>query len=465
MILNTNNWHLGYDQILTDCLPPGDGGNVWILCNPDVDAMAAGRILSYMLRSDNIPYVLRPCWSYSSLEKLLQADDTKDLRALLLLNLGSSKNLTKLFSDEHLSNQTKIYVVDCRRPIHLANVHAGQNVVVFWDETQKEDDIPSDGDNLSGNESSTDEESEDDSSDESDSEAEFGDEGEAEFDDDRPSVDATNDKEDDSIDGSDNGNDQSTDQDSPRRQDRPDDQSLSPSKKKRKGQDGIAVDKEQGNDDDDNVTELDPRERHRMRRNRLRVYYSGGSFFGSPASFVAYNVATQKRFGQVGDLLWLACVGVADAYVHARLDVAGYAMLSLNLKQDCQRLFPNDLVDRVGNTVYAEHLMMGADANGDSTQVTRSDNGRIVAQSDFRFFLLRHTSLLESMMHSNYVSTRLQVWTNKGRQRLQELLAKMGFPLDQCRQPFAFLKPKFRRLLRSRISQYAEVSFVTFLPP
>ena len=25
------------------------------------------------------------------------------------------------------------YVMDCRRPFHLANVHAGRHVVVFWD--------------------------------------------------------------------------------------------------------------------------------------------------------------------------------------------------------------------------------------------------------------------------------------------------------------------------------------------
>jgi hypothetical protein len=40
-----------------------------------------------------------------------------------------------------------MYVMDCRRPVHLANVHAKTNVVVFWG-VQIVSDIPIDGDIL-----------------------------------------------------------------------------------------------------------------------------------------------------------------------------------------------------------------------------------------------------------------------------------------------------------------------------
>ena len=90
--------------------------------------------------------------------------------------------------------RTKVYVMDCRRPFHLANVHAGRHVVVFWDGVgagvpDDNDDnigpmagIPSDGDDLSGQDdrSSSSSDSDDDDIDER-NEVDDKDEGEAEF--------------------------------------------------------------------------------------------------------------------------------------------------------------------------------------------------------------------------------------------------------------------------------------------
>lgn len=200
-----------------------------------------------------------------------------------------------------------------------------------------------------------------------------------------------------------------------------------------------------------------PRELHRQRRERLRSYYTSGSFFGSPAAFIAHHIATQLRFGDHGDLLWLACVGVTDAYLQSRVDMVGYTELAMALRQNCLKLFPSEMYDKAINTVYAEDLSGSAD--GAKTKITFSDNGRIVAENDYRFFLLRHSSLLESMVHSDFVSTRLQVWTRKGMHKLQELLAKMGYPLEECKQPFAFMKPSLRRRLHEKIMEHSEVIF------
>ena len=180
MILELENWYLGYSQILTDCRK---GGSALLLCNADVDAMAAGRILSYMLRNDTITYQLLPCMSYSQLQQRISDNCNENVRAVVLLNLGVTRNLTRLFNDDEFGDMlnpttTKLYVMDCRRPVHLSNIHAEANVVVFWDGVQQGDDLPSDGDNLSGDESSSDS-----SSDDEDDElnAESGDEGENEF--------------------------------------------------------------------------------------------------------------------------------------------------------------------------------------------------------------------------------------------------------------------------------------------
>ena len=139
MILELEHWYLGYSQILVDCRANEDGtpGSALILCNADVDAMSAARILSYMLRSDGISYQLLPCMAFSHMHKILSKGKAQDVRAVILLNMGASRNLTNFFDREpFLDPSLKMYVMDSRRPVHLANVHAGDNVVVFWDQTQ-----------------------------------------------------------------------------------------------------------------------------------------------------------------------------------------------------------------------------------------------------------------------------------------------------------------------------------------
>jgi cell division control protein 45 len=473
MILNMEHWHFGYEQIVSDCRAGDDGSpkTVLLLCNADVDAMASARILSFMLRSDGVNYQLLPCTNYTLLTKTLQ--DVQDISAVVLLNFGAARNLTRLF-DELLPNSVKVYVMDCRKPVHLANIYAGENVVVFLDGMQQ--DLPSDGDNLSGGESTSASENDDDDSEEDsddddsgieDSDNDDEDEEEADFDDvigqDIPKI--QNAQQDPAYDGGDETEEEGEEQEekgtaSPQRQrddadDAEDSNERSPKRQKTDDIDGT-TDIEDVDSPNSTEQKLDPRELHRQRRDRLRTYYSTGSFYGSPAAYIAYRLAAQLRFGDQGDLLWLACVGVTDAYLHARLDFSGYTELTQDLKGYCFRLFPNDMYERVSNTVYAEDLA-GGGANGDRTKITFSDNGRIVSQNDYRFFLLRYSSLLESMVDSDYISTKLQVWTKKGMQKLQELLAKMGYPLEECKQPFAFMKPSLRRRLQEKLAENAQV--------
>jgi cell division control protein 45 len=477
MRLELSNWHLGYSQILHDCR--GNNGQALILCNADVDAMASARILTYMLRNDNIPHRLLPCMSCSQLHEQLRACQN-EFHAVVLLNLGASRDLTRLFqsasgNDDDTEDkrpaldaqQTKLYVMDCRRPVHLANIHEETNIVIFWDGVQNDMDIPSDGDHLSGNESSSSSsDEEDDDVDEGsldEGEHEFdmeGDEGEAEFGEpdllhqhegaaprlDDPQLDV--------------GQEQETDYDGEdEHDDRPHDENAMKMNKRKAAQ----------TQDDDEMSltaeetppthqpTLTPRELHQQRRDRLRQYYASGSFYGSPASYVAYTIARSLRFKDNGNMLWLACVGVTDAYIHARLDFAGYSAMALELREICMGLFPNDDFSRVSNTVYSEQLRApGRNGSSSLTRINFSSNGRILAEQDFRFFLLRHTSLYDAMAQSDYISTKFQLQTSKGKHKLQEMLAKMGFPLDECHQPFAFMKPSLRRQLQDKLREYAD---------
>ena len=45
------------------------------------------------------------------------------------------------------------------------------------------------------------------------------------------------------------------------------------------------------------------------RKQKIEGYYST-TYYGAPVSFVAWNLCSSLRFGNVGDLLWYGCVGM-----------------------------------------------------------------------------------------------------------------------------------------------------------
>ncbi|CAM9496181.1 unnamed protein product [Chrysoparadoxa australica] len=99
---------------------------------------------------------------------------------------------------------------------------------------------------------------------------------------------------------------------------------------------------------------------------------------------------------------------------------------------------------------------MSIGLEGKQVKVPVADEHRIeFRDEEFRFMHHRHWSLYNSMYYSTYVAARLKVWSNEGRNRLEELMAKMGFSLDQCRQKFPFMSAQLRSRLKDQINKYA----------
>jgi hypothetical protein len=73
---------------------------------------------------------------------------------------------------------------------------------------------------------------------------------------------------------------------------------------------------------------MTPREIHQDRRNRLRAYYSSGTFYGSPAAYIAFRVSTQLRFGEIGDLLWFAWYVQRGLLISSCVDLTLYLYFS-----------------------------------------------------------------------------------------------------------------------------------------
>jgi cell division control protein 45 len=69
--------------------------------------------------------------------------------------------------------------------------------------------------------------------------------------------------------------------------------------------------------------------------------------------------------------------------------------------------------------------------------------------------MLRHWSLYEAMMHSSYVSTRMQLWREIGRKGLDSLFVHVGLPLDVCKQQYKHMAPQHVKRLNEKLEEHA----------
>ena len=55
---------------------------------------------------------------------------------------------------------------------------------------------------------------------------------------------------------------------------------------------------------------------------------------------------------------------------------------------------------------------------------------------DFRFPLMRHWTVYDSIIHSRYVAVRLHTWQEKGKDKVKELLVRMGLSQRDCQADY-----------------------------
>ncbi|KAG0099842.1 hypothetical protein BGZ93_005601 [Podila epicladia] len=167
-------------------------------------------------------------------------------------------------------------------------------------------------------------------------------------------------------------------------------------------------------------------------------YMSRGITFGTSISNQCYLMASQLDRSSL-NILWLAIVGLTAQYVNEQIGHKDYLDIVQAYKNESERMAPKG-VDRSGT-------------GGDDLipQTTATEDGAIRCTDEYRFMMVRHWSLYESMYHSNYVASRLGIWREPGRKRLLALLAKMGFSLEECNQVFAHMSIDLKKILRDRI--------------
>ncbi|KAF9438183.1 hypothetical protein BGZ76_009390, partial [Entomortierella beljakovae] len=319
-------------------------------------------------------------------------------RSVLMLNCGGLFNLEEYMN---LSEEVTIYVLDSRRPVNLRNAFWNNEVIVFH-ENDLDKELSMEKDAIIFTEENEDERKT------------------------RRGAGSDGDDDDDDDDEDENGEGNDSDLED-RSEDGYDDDGNDRRQRRRTG-----IDSE--------VVPVNISRKWKESRAIIVDYMSKGSLYGTSISNQTYMMATQLDRTSV-DILWLAIVGLTSQYINDYIGHKDYLDIVQIYKDESERLAPSE---REGPPRLDE-LGLGS----------INDDGTIKCAEEYRFMMVRHWSLYESMYHSNYVASRLGIWREPGRKRLQALLAKMGFSLEECMQGFAHMSIDLKKILKDRLESVA----------
>ncbi|KAF8985754.1 hypothetical protein BGZ46_002133, partial [Entomortierella lignicola] len=388
------NYSLAYKRIKNAAFDgTGTRSTVLFFVSADVDAICAFRIWATLLKSDCISYVVIPVSEMESVRSQVQTLSSS-IRSIIMLNCGGLFNLEDYME---MSEEVTIYVLDSHRPVNLRNAFWNNEVIVFH-EGDLDKELLVEKDAIIFTE-------------ENEYEPKNGHGGESDDED----LQAISDE--------DNSNDEDDDdEENDRRQ------------RRRTGMD----------------TEVMPGNLNRKWKEARAIivdYMSKGTVYGTSVSNQTYMMATQLDRTSA-DILWLAIVGLTSQYINDYIGHKDYLDTVQIYKDESERLI------QIGRQSIVGAASRLDEQNSGPTGVA-SDEGVIRCTEEYRFMMVRHWSLYESMYHSNYVASRLGIWREPGRKRLQALLAKMGFSLEECNQVFAHMSIDLKKILKDRLESVA----------
>lgn len=197
----------------------------------------------------------------------------------------------------------------------------------------------------------------------------------------------------------------------------------------------------------------------------LSAYYALGTSYSEPLSSLLYNLA-EELGREDNDLLWLAIVGVSAIELNntdlSRSKTAG----AFTNRTERIRAVLQDEVRRLNPTPPSELTLFRHDGDGSLPTTARSPTDTSIRLSpEPKFLLTRHWSLYESMLHSPYLSSRLHIWSEAGRKRLDRLLTKMGVSLDEARKGYTHMDIELKQTLRRRLLKFAPMYGLDGLVP
>ena len=198
--------------------------------------------------------------------------------------------------------------------------------------------------------------------------------------------------------------------------------------------------------DEYNALSPDSRAERRSEMRRLVKHYYAASWHGTSSAVILYSLV-QALNKSSNDLLWLTIVGLTDQLVHERVEFEKYVVEAQQLQAEVASL----------NSGNSDEVTEVVDTDSGATVPVRqhiSSSLRLDPVQELRVTLLRHWSLWDAIRHSPYIASRLGLYTQGGTQKLEVWLARMGLPLDECKQEYAYMRKTFKDMLFDKMTQY-----------
>lgn len=178
-------------------------------------------------------------------------------------------------------------------------------------------------------------------------------------------------------------------------------------------------------------------------------------------------------------------MGLTDQYINGRIGHEKYLIQAQGYREDVLK-FSTSVINKnengdSENTLSLDESLNTEDIFSFNTLNSGSINGTVISahtsssdeilrvEDDYRLMLWRHWSLFEAMYHSSYVATKLGIWRQEGKRRLNELLLKMGFPLNQCQENYTEMDINLKKILPQKLEDMApmfglnEISYPSFV--
>ncbi|KAK0926973.1 DNA replication initiation factor cdc45 [Friedmanniomyces endolithicus] len=186
----------------------------------------------------------------------------------------------------------------------------------------------------------------------------------------------------------------------------------------------------------------------------LEAYYDRGSWTGEPVSSILYSLVSELG-REDNEVLWLAVVGVESVQLSHFTTVERARRSNSMTKLELLKAVLRDEVRRLNPPATARRRA-GVASNDVPVSARSATDTSIRLSPEPRFALIRHWSLLDSMLHTPYLATRLHIWNEPGRKRLNKLLAKMGISLQEAGKGYLHLDLEVKRTLGRRVGKFAE---------
>lgn len=410
----------------------------------DVDAIAAVKVLTALLKADLTRYEVHPVSGYAHLaRKFRDLAQGVQPRAVLFVNCGAMVDLEfMLRGEDGLESDVRLFVMDCHRPYHLKNIRS-ERVVLFDDVNDVNHDmLPLDvdwedewGNVFESSDEDNDSEEEEEASVASDSDDSLA--ASIQKRKKRRRKKVVDDIEDDDVvfddderlpSDEDGGSDADGDEGEKHTDKGGRDHTKSFRSRRRRKRKRRAPRRGRRRHPNDPET---------VERRRLIEYYANATIAMSSAC-LSHSIAAVLRRSNI-NTLWMAIIGVTSQYIASMISHELYTD-SLGYFEEQIKAISQEREEEEEGTSHVANV-------GYVPTCNRYQLNRVAPSEELRLDLLRHWSLYESLLFSTYTATRLSAWRQTGKRRMLEMLATLGIPLKESQQQWCYMKAKNKRAL------------------